>query len=202
MTERKSRLKPTGEACKASVYARYELLQRLLCNPNQAPAELIDACASQSALAALDLARHGITPLSRNSMYKYSDQVLAEQIVPEGKTIGRSGKYYLDWLRKQVMQAAIKETDYRTKDARSQRRQKRKEEYNDKLSETELHELRLSKAYLHLFQQIRSYVRDEQVEPRTRQRLFNLLNDHDALYGDLFSETGIHYGDNIEVLSR
>ncbi|WP_045625628.1 hypothetical protein [Vibrio navarrensis] len=202
MTNKKSRLKPDAETCKKSVYARYEVLQRLLRNPKLAPTELVDACASQSTLAALNLAKLGITPLSRNSMYKYADQVLAEKVVPEGKTSGLRGKHYLDWLRKQVMTVSLKETNYRTKTARTQRRLKRKQENNDKLGETELHVLRLSKAYLHLFQLIRGYARDEQIEPRTRQLLFNLLNDHDALYGNLFSETGTHYSDNVQELPR
>ncbi|PSW06083.1 hypothetical protein [Photobacterium lipolyticum] len=204
MTEQKPRRKPNAEACKASVYNRYEALQRALRNPKLAPTDLLDACASQSTLAALDITQYGITPLSRNSMYKYADLVLADNIVPECKTAGQGGKYYLDWLRKQVMAVALKETGYRTKAARAQRSQKRKQENNDKLDETELHALRLSKAYLHLFQQVRGYARDEQIEPRTRQLLFNLLNDHDALYGDLFSEAGTQRDDddNVEVLPR
>ncbi|OLQ81672.1 hypothetical protein BIT28_14205 [Photobacterium proteolyticum] len=202
MTEQIPRRKPDAEACKASVYNRYKALQRALRNPKLAPTELLDACASQSTLAALDITQYGITPLSRNSMYKYADLVLAEQIVPEGNTAGQSGRHYLDWLRKQVMAVALKETGYRTKAARTQRSKKRKQEKNDKLHETELHALRLSKAYLHLFQQVRGYARDEQIEPRTRQLLFNLLNDHDALYGDLFSEAGTQRDDNVEVLPR
>ncbi|MGR5143572.1 hypothetical protein ACQKPX_18090 [Photobacterium sp. DNB23_23_1] len=202
MTKQQSRRKPSAETCKTSVYNRYEVLLRALRAPKLAPTELLNACASQSTLAALNIPQYGITPLSRNSMYKYADQVLADNIVPEGNTAGQSGHYYLDWLRKQVTALALKETGYRTKTARAKRSQKSIQDKSDKLDETELHALRLSKAYLHLFQKVRGIARDEQIEQRTRQLLFNLLNDHDALYGDLFSEAGTQRDYNVEILPR
>jgi len=195
--------KQSPESCRDNVYARYEALQYALSNLNLVPIEILDACESQSSLAALAFTQYGITPLARNSMYKYADQVLAEHKIPEGeKKAGENGQHYLDWLRKHVREKALKEIGYRTKAARIQRNKQHKQKSQHNQQQAEEHSLRVSKAYLHLLTQIKGMQADDSLELLFRKKLINIVQDHDQLYGDLFDEVGTVRPDNLEPLTR
>jgi hypothetical protein len=43
-----------------------------------------------------------------------------------------------------------------------------------------------SRAYLSLLRQLQGIANSKFVQPATRARMFNILNDHDELYGSLF----------------
>ena len=62
----KKRAKPDSEICKSSIFARCEAMQRAMGSVKDAPAELLDACNSAVALAALDIPALGITPLCQD----------------------------------------------------------------------------------------------------------------------------------------
>lgn len=179
-----ARPRPNSDTCRSSTFARAKALQAALGSIRSAPRALLEACKSVSALAALDIPSIGITPFaSRNTLFKYADLVLADLKAPTGT----AGWGYLDWLRREVRQLADKNVDSRSKSAREARKNKRQEETSNKLYATIACMTKQSKAYLRLLQEVSALANSDAIEARTRQRLLNVLNDHDELYGELFS---------------
>jgi hypothetical protein len=179
----KKRAKPNSEKCKSSVYARYEALQSGLRSIKNAAPELIEACESAAALAALEMPDLGITRLgSRNTLFKYADQVLTHKQMPAGE----SGWMLLNMLRKAVKAAAANNSGKRTKAARQERAKTLQSQTSDNLSAVRIAMTTQSKAYLWLLKEISGIAHGKSIEPATRQRLLNLLNHHDELFGHLF----------------
>jgi len=178
------RVRLSSEACKSSIYSRCEALQQALKSIKTAPRELIEACDSAVDLAALELIEKGITRLgSRNTLFKYADLLLTHLKTPDGE----SGWKYLDWLRQEVKAAAAKQIDRRSKTARQARTTERHEQMGDELSALQVTMTLQTKAYLWLIKELSGVAASRATEPATRQRLLNLLNNHDELFGHLFS---------------
>ena len=177
------RVKPNSETCKSSVYARCEAMQHALGSIKDAPADLLNACDSAVTLAALEIPALGIIRLgSRNTLFKYADQVIDSLHNPEGET----GWKYLDWLRREVKAAAAKEASRRTKGARQTRARERHTQMGEELSILQVTMTTQSKAYLWLLKEVSGIANSQATESATRQRLLNLLNEHDELFGALF----------------
>lgn len=187
--------------CRKSVEARLRELLAAYQDLSNAPREIIAACESQNSLANLSVPKKGITALSRNSLYKYADLFITEYVVPDGNMdSGKSGYDYLDWLRKTIKRLAKTQASQRTKVSREQRFQARIIELTQMLESAREHSLGVSKAYLSVLHSIKYLHSDPNLEPLMRQRLINLLNDHDRLYGNLFDEVGTIRPGNIEIL--
>ena len=119
---------------------------------------------------------------SRNTLFKYADQVLASLQNPDGDT----GWKYLDWLRREAKEAAAKESGRRTKGAFQARARERQTQMGEELTALQITMTAQSKAYLWLLKGISGIANSQTIEPATRQRLLNLLNEHDELFGALF----------------
>ena len=182
-TDKVKRIKPDVETCKSSVNARCEALQNALGSIKDAPKELLAACDSAVALAALEIPSLGIFRLgSRNTLFKYADQVLASFKNPKGE----NGWKYLDWLRGEVKTAAAKEASRRSKKAVLARTKEREKQTSVELLALQVTMTAQSKAYLWLLKEISGIANSQSIESATRQRLLNLINNHDELFGALF----------------
>jgi hypothetical protein len=167
-----------------SVAARYHALESALTHPELVLRELIQACSSQSALAALSLPNLDILPISRNSMYKYADELLADKKTLDNKV----GRFYLDWLRKEVMTTLQLKESFRSVSATNKRMTARSNDVLEKLRATEAAILIRSKAYFNLIQSMNSMRNNRDIDEVTRQKISNLLLDHEILYGHIFDE--------------
>lgn len=191
----------TAAVCGESVRNRCKFLQNVLNNPTLANADIFEACKSQSLLAGMSLASHGITALSRNSLYKYANIVITQDRIPNGCiNEGCSGYRYLDWLRNEVKKMGKEGSFSRSKAARAHRVRQEIQELKAQVEELRKHSLALSKAYLHLFTNLKSLYSDESLVEATRQMVANMMNDHDRLYASLFHEVGTFRPSNLESL--
>lgn len=179
----KRRVKLNSDTCKSSVNARCEAMQHAIRSIKDAPTDLLNACDSAVALAALEIPALGINRLgSRNTLFKYADQVIDSLHNPEGET----GWKYLDWLRREVKAAAAKEASRRTTGARQTREGELHTQMSEELSILQVTMTTQSKAYLWLLKEISGIANSQAIESATRHRLLNLLNEHDELFGALF----------------
>ncbi len=184
-----------------NVKARLDMLLEARRDPSNASQFLIEACSSQSALAALSIPKKGISPLARNSLYKYADLVIMDFFIPEGnKDAGKSGHKYLDWLRNEVRKIGKANGNNRSKKAREERLKDRASMLTAEMDLVRRHSLAISKAYLHLMVALKSLYTQENLDELTRQRLINVINDHDRLYSGLFEEVGSVRPANLEFL--
>lgn len=187
--------------CIESVKARLHALLEARSDPSKVASAIIDACSSQSSLAALSISSRGINSLSRNSLYKYADLVITDYVIPEGyKNSGESGFRYLDWLRGEVKNAGKQYIGTRTKLARENRFEQRLSALSKEIDMLQRHSLAISKAYLHLMVSIKGLHRLDTLDELTRHKLINMINDHDRLYGELFEEIGTVRPMNVEML--
>jgi len=178
------RTRPSTEECKSSIFARHEALKSALSSVKTAPKELIAACDSAGALASLDMPALGITRLgSRNTLFKYSDILFAELKTPDGE----SGWKYIDWLRKEVKALAEKKKTSRRKETREERIADRREKAEQELSALQRTSMIQTRAYLWLLKEISGLSKSPSIDPMTKQRLENLINNHHELFGELFS---------------
>lgn len=198
----KTKSRSNEAALKQNIYNRYRALASALDNPRVAPAPIIDGCQTQATLAKLDYPQYKITPMARMSLFKYADLVLSgpDYQIPGGeKNEGRSGWAYLDWLRNQVFKVGVQSAGYRTKAAREARSRQRKKVKNDKEKQAERHALAVSKAYVQLFREVRAFANSNQLNDVSQQRLFNILNSADGVYGEIFNPNDLRE-DNVKVL--
>jgi hypothetical protein len=191
----------TSLECKQNILARVNLLKKAHEKPQAMHPAVQRACESQSSLAAFDFPEFGITPMSRNSMYKYADSELSDYQIPENfKHAGKSGRFYLDWLRIEVKTAgAGKRLSSRSKSSRDARSRQQIADLEEAVRCLKMHSLSVSKAYLNLLGCVKGLYKDANLEPALRQRLINILNDHDRLYSDVFNEVGTVRPTNLEV---
>ncbi|MDO8336369.1 MAG: hypothetical protein Q7T74_06335 [Candidatus Saccharibacteria bacterium] len=191
----------TSVVCGESVRNRCRILQETLQNPAQASSKVFEACLSQSALASMSLPSQGITALSRNSMYKYANLELIHEKIPNGcNSEGSVGYRYLEWLRNEVKRIGREKIFDRTKSAHASRADQRLQETIQHAHELRKHSLAVSKAYFHLFASIKGLYADESINTTTRNRIANMMNDHDRLYSELFDEVGTLRPGNLESL--
>jgi hypothetical protein len=191
----------TSHACSESIRNRCRVLVEALQSTSHISSKILDACESQSTLASLSIPSEGITALSRNSLYKYADLELTDARVPNGyKDEGAAGYRYLDWLRNEIKKKGKQGSFDRSRSAHASRFQQRFQELTSQMIEVRQHSLAVSRAYLHLFTSVRGLHADESVSATTRQRVANMMNDHDRLYSELFEEVGSLRPDNLEAL--
>lgn len=189
-----------AESCKVNISSRYDALSRALINPGGVSKELVAGISSQSSFANLSLPELGIYPIARNTMYKYADIVIVDSKVPEGKYIGLSGRYYLDWLRVNLKLSIFKTVAYRSKFEKDRRLKAKENDLKNKINETEKNSLIVSKAYLGLLRSVLALARSEKIEPLVRDRLLGIVNDNDAVYGEIFREIGTWRDGVVEVI--
>lgn len=189
-----------AESCKVNISSRLDALNRALINPEGVSKELVAGISSQSSFANLSLPELGIYPIARNTMYKYADIVIVDSKVPEGKYIGLSGRYYLDWLRVNLKLSIFKTVSYRSKFEKDRRLKGKENDLKNKINETEKNSLIVSKAYLGLLRSVLALARSEKIEPLMRDRLLGIVNDNDAVYGEVFREIGTWRDGIVEVI--
>jgi hypothetical protein len=122
------------------------MLEETLRSPKTADSEFISVCSSQAIFAAAAIPRLKIFPLSRNSMYKYADIILADKLTQDN----RSGRFYLDWLRKEVAKLPLGSSSFRSKAKYQERRSSEQDELREKLRITEATLLIRGSAYFRL----------------------------------------------------
>lgn len=173
MTTNPSELGPHA----ASVAARAIALEEVMQGRRKASGNLVLACRSTVRLAALSEPSLGITPLgSRNTLFKYANALLNDKKGPNGEV----GWKYLDFLRISVYQS------YRSVEeaASSPPRDASLKKY---LDETQRAMLAQSTAYVSLIRRVRALARSNDVDALVAKRMLNLLNDHDDVFGGVFS---------------
>ena len=92
----------------------------------------------------------------------------------------------MDWLRGEVKTAAAKAASIRSKKAVLARTKEREKQTSVELSALQATMTAQSKAYLWLLKEISGIANSQSIELATRQRLLNLINNHDELFGALF----------------
>ncbi|WP_331351879.1 hypothetical protein [Cellvibrio sp. UBA7671] len=170
--------------CQTYVETRWKILEEILQCPEAADPEFIRVCGSQEAFAAAAFPALKIFPISRNSMYKYADIILADKFTKDNK----SGRFYLDWLRKQVADLPIKTSSFRSKAQHELRRSLQSDALLEKLRSTEAALLIRGAAYLRLVQAFNLISRDPSVEELTRHRISNILAEQETLFEQTFRD--------------
>lgn len=190
-----------SQTCRESIRNRCRVLEQALQSSSSVSRKILDGCESQSSFASMSIPSEGITALSRNSLYKYADIELTNVRIPNGcKDEGVAGYRYLDWLRNEIKKKGKRGSLDRSKLAHASRFQQRLQELTCQMVELRKHSLAVSRAYLHLFISLRGLHADESIGATTRQRIANMMNDHDRLYSELFEEVGSLRPDNLECL--
>ena len=197
MVSQQVKRRHSTSACLASVLARFSVLKYYLSEAAITDQRVMNACKSQAALADLDIPALGITPVSRNSMYKFSDFACKENPSLLSGFSG-SGRQFLDHLRQQVCSLKVVTTKARSKAALLQRSEQVRLQLRELLSASEAHSLRLSKAYYHMLQTIAALSKVDLDPAEMRTRLINILRDQNVLYDDLFSEVDMQRTSKVE----
>lgn len=193
----------SSATCRESVRNRHKVLMAALQNPSETASKIFEACTSQASLAAFSMPEKGITALSRNSLYKFANLELTEEQIPSGHVNeGAVGYPCLDWLRKQVKHRGKEKSHDRSRSAQANRFQHRIKELTHQADELMKYSLALSKAYFNLFKSLKGLHADESVSAITRQRIANLMNDHDRLYSELLVESGTLRPGNLESIQN
>lgn len=175
----------SSDECLLSVAARFKVLKKYIGSPSVADKKIVNSCRSQSTLAGMDFPELGITPLARNSMYKYADLFSEKnpEFIGGYEGVGRS---LLDELRRKVFSLEVRGGPYRSKSAYLMRSESKCENLESELVSIEAHSLRLSKAYLKLLGSMHELAVGNLNGDELRQRVRNLISDQNFLYGDLF----------------
>lgn len=197
MVSQQIKRRHSTSACLASVLARLSVLKSYLSETAITDQRVVDACKSQAALADLDIPALGITPVSRNSMYKFADFACKENPSLLNGFNG-SGRQFLDHLRQHVCSLKVVTTKARSKAALLQRSEDVCLQLRELLSASEAHSLRLSKAYHHMLQKIAALSKVDLGSAEMRTRLISILRDQNFLYEDLFSEVDIQRTSKVE----
>lgn len=197
MVSQQVRRRQSTSACLASVLARFSVLKYYLSESAITDQRIIDACKSQAALADLDFPALGITPVSRNSMYKFANFACKENPSLLNGFSG-SGRKFLDHLRQHVCSLKVVTIKARSKAALLQRSEEERLQLRELLSASEAHSLRLSKAYCHMLQKIAALSKIDLDPAEMRTRLINILRDQNILYDDLFSEVDMQRTSKVE----
>jgi hypothetical protein len=174
----------SASMCQLTVEARWKMLEETLRSPKTADSEFISVCSSQAIFAAAAIPRLKIFPLSRNSMYKYADIILADKLTQDN----RSGRFYLDWLRKEVAKLPLGSSSFRSKAKYQERRSSEQDELREKLRITEATLLIRGSAYFRLVQAFNLISRDPAVEDSTRNRISNILTEQEKLFEQAFRD--------------
>lgn len=189
----------SASVCRHNVETRWKILEEILKCPEEANPAIIRSCASQVTFAAAAFPEVNIFPISRNSMYKYADILLADRFTDEKK----SGRFYLDWLRKQVAGLGVKAAPFRSKAEKEQRHSTQIINLIEKLRVTEAALLIRGAAYLRLVQAFNLISRDPAIEESTRQRINNILIEQESLHASAFRDDEIFSdSNNVKTLKR
>lgn len=165
-----------------SVLARRQALLDVAKNDVPLTSSLVNAVGTTTAFANWDLREKGISKMGRNTLRKVADQVLNGALAsPE-----ISGWRYLDSLRRGVKAKSRAASSNRGVAAKHHKLLRQKEELLGQLQTLEASVAVQTKAYLFLFQQLRGLAKNSDIGLAVQVRIFNILNDHDELYGAIF----------------
>ena len=153
------RLRPrVAKDSRDGALARLRLLDAALGRPNRVPTEWTKACASQGSLAALDLPKEGIAPVSLNTLKKAADLA-----------IEHGGWHELDKKRKALFR--------RVNSTRIERRERKKNSAARKAAsfETQLSQERraravLNRAYVELYKKLEAVAENDSNLARQLER--------------------------------
>jgi hypothetical protein len=170
------------DACRSGVIARYETLTKALRSLDSVPAEFITSTVSAVQFARLSCTSCGITPIARNTLFKYADEILSDRASENGQR----GWKLLDSLRIAVYKKATNESRRRSSATRTLRQNSIVESLTSELEEMQRCILAQTNAYLALLKEVGGLAKSEVLDNKTRFRLKNMLGRHDELYSELF----------------
>jgi len=183
-----------------TVLARERVLLGILEGRLDICRQVMSGIDSTTTFASWEWRSHGIVKLARGTLRKFANQALGRRSAGAEMT----GWRYLDDLRKAVKRLIEVHHSPRSKAAKAIKENSKLVEKSSLIKDLEVSMLRQSRAYLNLLQQVRGLANSGSVQVGTRTRLFNILNSHDELFGDLFGPEIIHSlrPDNVEVFKR
>jgi hypothetical protein len=170
------------DVCRSSVISRYDTLTKALRSLDSVPAEFITATVSAVQFAQLSCTSCGITPIARNTLFKYADEILFDST--DGNEL--RGWKLLDSLRVAVYEKAANESGRRSSAARTFRQNSIVESLTSELEEIKECISAQTNAYLALLKEVGGLAKSEALDYKTQFRLKNMLSRHDELYGELF----------------
>ena len=180
--------KPTEDFCLNNVKARCNAIQKAIAKPKEASIQIVNACANHESLANLEYKEFGISPMARNTMYKYANVKFADDSTKDGK----KGWLYLNELRKEAKKIGFTQTSKRSKAALKEKNTLRKKNTKTKLDATEKHSLACSKAYTTLLYSLMQLEKSSDIDPYTKQKLRMKLTTHDEVYSNIFNQFQKH----------
>ena len=164
-----------------NVRARHEFLNNGIRAPTSVDKATYDALIGQRAFAALDLPRLKITPIALNTIKNLSDELFTE---PDAA--GRKGFEYLNALRVRLKESLAGVAVARTKVAKADRVENKIEQLMARLTAAETQSVKRQRAYLSLYAAINGLIKNVKLQPDAQQRLYRLLENHNAAFADLF----------------
>jgi hypothetical protein len=170
-----------------SVRARHSLLIDAIKSP-QYPIETLSKCVeNQRAFAALSKKEIDISPISLNTLKKIANELFSDQ-----RAEHESGFAYLDSLRIELRSRIERTRLNRSNDVAVRRGTDRNEALLSKLHGTERQLINRTKAYLDIFSKINKLLTEPILDEKSRLRLANLLDAHQAIYWKLFAPDSEH----------
>lgn len=193
--------KSSGNSFTRSVMARRQALLEALETKGQARSCVVSAVRDTTAFANWEWPEREIFRMGRNSLRKFSDKVLIDSLASSEL----SGWKYLDALRRRVKTELSAATPSRRRVAAKHDEQRH--HIAQIAKQLKIMEATMSiqtKAYLFLFQQLQGLAKNDGIEASVRARIFNMLNEHDELYGAIFGPgiSDFIRPNNVEVIQR
>jgi hypothetical protein len=184
-----------------SVIARRQVLLDALKSDGQVPTSVVNAVIDTTAFANWEWTEKGIFRMGRNSLRRFSDVILVDSLASSEV----SGWKYLDALRRRVKSEFCTVSLSRRRVAAKHDAQRHQNAHLAK--QLKIMEASMSiqtKAYLFLFQQLQGLAKNDGIDASVRARIFNMLNDHDELYGAIFGPeiSDLIRPNNVEAIPR
>jgi hypothetical protein len=193
--------KSSGNSFTRSVMARRQALLDALETGGQARSCIVSAVRDTTAFANWEWPERGIFRMGRNSLRKFSDKVLIGRLASSEL----SGWKYLDALRRRVRsELSAASLSRRRVSAKHDEQRHHIAEVAKQLKIMEAAMSIQTKAYLFLFQQLQGLAKNDGIDTSVRARIFNMLNEHDELYGAIFGPriSDLIRPNNVEVIQR
>lgn len=191
----------SGNSFLRSVVARRQALLDALQTDGQAPTSVVNAVRDTTAFANWEWAERGIFRMGRNSLRKFSDEILIDSLASSEV----SGWKYLDALRRRVkIELGGAPRSRRRVAAKHDEQRHQIAELAKQLKIMEVSMSIQTKAYLFLFQQLQGLAKNDDIDASVRARIFNMLNEHDELYGAIFGPgiSDLIRPKNVEAIQR
>lgn len=165
----------------SSVKAREEVLLAVIANTMPLTTEISRAVRSTTTFADWVWNSKGIGKIARGTLRKFANSIFS---IPAD--VQQSGWSYLDNLRRSVKAKKPATSSARSVSAKANAANVKRDEQIEVIRSLEAEMLLQSRAYLSLLRQVQGIANSKSVQSATRARMFNILNDHDELYGSLF----------------